>query len=821
MSNPLQFEIKFKSDYHIGAGHGLGLQVDSALLRDPDNIPVIRGTVLTGLLRESLQNLLRLEPFEQYRLCQASGAEVSNAFCGQFALEVSELCPVCAIFGSPRHPKRWNISSARPVSLTDPQKTTNGWRAGETGAHTTTRVRVNPRTRRTEENKLFTREDGDGALRFTFTAECAREDKAAQHEAEWLVASARLLRNLGAGKRRGRGECEIGLADAPRQAEILSGFAEQIGKEPPKLTDPSSKTIQSWNLPANASQHGFRIHVLLRTDEPLLIARRAAAGNQFETLENIAGSALRGALAWRIVHRLGRPMTNVQSDEFKAFTQLFFADAVRFSPLLPVQVAKDPHQGYPTIPTPRDLFTCELHPGYKEAKGEAQGHGVWAYTWGEVPENCPTCNQPDEARGRKEAKVDLETLGSQLVLNSASLQRLEQPKQTVEMHIQLEPKTGRVRTGDLYGYVSLEPGQYFAGEITCTDENVWNRLCQLAALETPGKKNTVRLGKASRRGHGQCSIVFRPTDKSLWHGPPLAQRVQDKAKVVLTLLSDAIITDVWGRFAQGFAEEWLTREFKGLAQELKLPDGVTVEIAKNANHQPLSFSGVRPVDGFNAQLGLPRSRDNAIVAGSTVALRFAGIAVSDLQTLLENAELQGIGLRRDEGFGGVAFNHPVYEKLQGWSGKALDLSMLALDNQAANHEATQLARFERDWIQKIDETWNEKAYEDARFEAPARLLHVANEQGDQPITKRLQQLGKQEQLLTTPLTGRNKPNFYWDGDDGKRGMEALITLLGELNQLIDEYPLQTAERAQFWRRGFQLLADRIAEPARRKAQEGR
>ena len=32
MSIRLEFDIEFKSDYHVGAGHGLGLQVDSALL---------------------------------------------------------------------------------------------------------------------------------------------------------------------------------------------------------------------------------------------------------------------------------------------------------------------------------------------------------------------------------------------------------------------------------------------------------------------------------------------------------------------------------------------------------------------------------------------------------------------------------------------------------------------------------------------------------------------------------------------------------------------------------------------------------------------
>lgn len=72
MSIRLEFDIEFKSDYHVGAGHGLGLQVDFALLRDADNVPVIRGMVLTGLLRESLMNLLNLTPLAVYRQCEAS-----------------------------------------------------------------------------------------------------------------------------------------------------------------------------------------------------------------------------------------------------------------------------------------------------------------------------------------------------------------------------------------------------------------------------------------------------------------------------------------------------------------------------------------------------------------------------------------------------------------------------------------------------------------------------------------------------------------------------------------------------------------------------
>jgi CRISPR-associated protein Csx10 len=50
----LTFTLTLKADYHIGAGHGLGSQVDSALLRDGDKVPVIRGSTIEGLLRDGL-----------------------------------------------------------------------------------------------------------------------------------------------------------------------------------------------------------------------------------------------------------------------------------------------------------------------------------------------------------------------------------------------------------------------------------------------------------------------------------------------------------------------------------------------------------------------------------------------------------------------------------------------------------------------------------------------------------------------------------------------------------------------------------------------
>lgn len=809
MSNRLDFEIEFKSDFHIGAGHGLGQQVDSALLRDPDGVPVLRGTVLEGLLRDSLANLLAADLLKDWRRCTASGAQIPNkAFCGQWAVNEPE-CPICAIFGSPRHPKRWAVSSARPAGLEAPQSPRPAWRPGETAAQTTTRVRVNPRTRRAEENKLFTREEGDGSLRFRFTVESEVHDAAAGEEAAWLVAAARTLRNLGASKYRGRGECEIHLVDRQQEKALLDRFAALLTKAERRAADQetSAVPVTRISLASPVEDHSYRVRVLIRADEPLLIARRAEAGNQFETLEGIPGGALRGALAWRVAQRAGAEMRQPTSDTYRNFVDLFFRDAVHFSTLLPMQLDKKFAQGYPTLSAPRDLLTCELYPGYKND----DGHGVHSLTWESTPpDKCPICLQTTKTESK------LEAVGGFLPLRSrgVGLTTRFRLQRTTEMHIRLQPDTRRVQTGDLFGYVLLEPGQYFVGEITCANETTWKALCQMADLELVGKVNELRLGKASRRGYGKVSLVCETASKSPWRGSEVANRVTEPDKVILTLLSDAIVTDPWGRSEQGFEVDWLRRE-------LGLPKGATVEIATEDQHQR-RFSAVRTVDAFNAKLGLPRARDVALIAGSSVRLIFKEITLPELQNLLATAEQRGIGLRRDEGFGRVAFNHPIHQQCASWSDGALMLGTLALGGALQDHDQVRIARFEQEWREKLDTSFTArftKDFEDGRFETVARLEHVSGATSQGAAEAALAGLGKQEQLLLHPLAGRDKKNFY--ETDGKPGIEKTFALLGDLRELIAKQQVEASVEPRLWRVGLQMLADRIAEPARRKGQEGR
>lgn len=812
MSERLEFTITFHSDFHVGAGHGLGLQVDSALLRDPDNIPVIRGTVITGLLRDSLRKLLQLKPLSGYCRCKASGAQDGNAYCN-----ASDPCPVCAIFGSPQSPKQWSISSARPVGLEAPQQQRNKWKAGETGALVGTRVRVNPRTRRAEENKLFTREAGDGSMQFHFVATYRDDEPSAVAHAAWLLAAARFMRNLGASKRRGLGECSIHLHNAQEEQRLLDTFEQILKGQLP--TQPSSPNTapQRITLPEHTGEQPYRVQVLIRADEPLLIARRAEAGNQFETIESIPGGVLRGALAWRVVHHAGQTFDAQDGDSFRNFVQLFFRDAVAFSPLVPVQLGTHAFQGYATIPAPRDLVTCELHPGYA-VQSKDEGHGVWSRAWDDdMLQFCPVCRKEAEEQGRPDPETRLETVSGFLPLNSAGLTTKFSPKQSVEMHIRLDPQTGRVQSGDLFGYVALEPGQFFVGEVTCANAEVWKALQQAAGVKALGQMNELRLGKASRRGYGRVSVVFREAQAAPWHGPELSQRITDPRKVVLTFISDAIIADPWGRFVQGFEEGWLRRE-------LELPADVSLQLEPER-----CFSAVRAVDSFNAKLGLPRTRDMALVAGSSARLTFTGIKPDALRELLKTAELRGLGLRRDEGYGRVVFNHPIYQHLQSWTVPALDLRPLHLGQAADNHEAAKMSTFVEDWRQELaNERWNWQEFgrtskHAQRFEAVARRLHTTSLTSAAAIRDELNAFGKPETLLPQQVLrevapGRTKTNFYQQ--DGKHGMDQIITLLEALETSLDQDNSSNEVRHQRWRTGLRMLADRISAETRPQLQAG-
>jgi CRISPR-associated protein Csx10 len=782
MSIELKFRLTLHSDYHISAGHGLGDAIDSALQRDSDGLPVLRGTSVTGLLRDGLRRLAdhpKLQP--SLSPPAPSGTGRSPQMADRF-------------FGAPHSPKRWMISSARPKEAVAPQQ-----RSGLIGSHAAAHVRVDPATRRTEARKLFVREEGDHRWQFTFTATCETRDDNTLAEAALLVAAARMVQNLGAQRRRGRGQCTIDLEsvegwerDAATQNDqdaLLALFRSHWLEGQP---GPTLKSSLPELQPATTDQKPVRMLLLLRTDEPILIARRAAAGNEFEGLNYIAGTVIRGALATRIAQRHD---LKKQAEVYEEFVRLFYRDGIQCTNCLPGFLKKG-NTLVPAVPAPQDLLVSELHPRDQQLADSRftlyDASMAATVDFKELGANDSFKLEP--ATGYLGVEKDLP---------------LVKVRKNNEMHVTIEADTGRALDANLFGYVALAAGQYFLGEIVCANAATWENVRKLADLPlvTPppipdelgkSKPFQLRLGKAYRRGYGKVTgILLSSPPVAPWAGVDLAQRVKAvDTPLTLTLFSDAIVLDDWGRAEQEFNAQWLSREL-----------GIEVGIVEVNGHE-LNFARSRVVDSFNNTHGLPRHRDLALTAGSAVTLRLVDPVptLEQLQVKLRRLESTGIGLRRNEGFGRVLFNHPLYDNA--CAAAANNSILIPRELLLGGDMKKSVPADEHEWENK----WNaelrnqrDKLIKFRYAEFAGLVRELGSVDSAQAATSLLADYGKPEKdnLFGEELRGRQKPNFFEQPEKGKAGLDLLQTLFAKLTQ-------HAGASQDRWQRGCRILADQIA-----------
>jgi CRISPR-associated protein Csx10 len=180
------------------------------------------------------------------------------------------------------------------------------------------------------------------------------------------------------------------------------------------------------------------------------------------------------------------------------------------------------------------------------------------------------------------------------------------------------------------------------------------------ALEELVKGNReLRMGRARTRGGGLAEMRLIPeaqgptqTDRarakqrieSMWRkAQELGGRLSQKHVVTVTLRSPAL---VWDEYLMTRA--WLNAADVGLAPEWKLMGW---------------YSEMTPVTGWHAAAGVPRTELLMVAAGSCFA--YASAAPAKADELVEWAvklEYEGIGDRRDEGFGEAVACHEMHAR---------------------------------------------------------------------------------------------------------------------------------------------------------------
>ncbi|MCP4417675.1 MAG: hypothetical protein GY805_13715 [Chloroflexi bacterium] len=627
MTIELTFRIQLKSDYHVSDGQRVGQTVDSALLRDHQQMPVLRGTALAGLIRDGFCDLRELVNQQKISRKHELDQKVEKR-----------------IFGAPSHAKQWVFSSTKPLG--DGGKE-NGGRFGSTNAW---RVRINPRTRRSDPQKLFIEEEGDGRIPFIFTVTCEQDSDQNRADGAVLVAAASMVKHLGSGRRRGRGHCQFQLIQAsnfvtPGENESWHDAALDMFKQywfDGKELEPLLKTAAEAE-PAVEKDDGQlkRFRLIAQLQEPLLVAQKSQVANAFETLDNIPGVVLLGALASQAARKMNLADG---SKELVQFTDMFLRGGVSVSGLLSADKQKSTL--YPALAAPSSWVQCPLYP--KIAKNSANiPHKLIDLLEKPNQKKCDEC-QPD----KKDAPSKLEKVGGFISLSD--FKHFELDKKS-ELHTTME-RNGRVKEGDLYTYELIQGGQWFMGELSCKAGD-WETLQTVTGL----RKDTlypIRLGKGIRRGYGLTYLLLESMDDdepSPWTIKSLDARLHkdddaDTFEINMLLLTDAILLDRWGRFQHSFDQSLL-------AKLLKIS---TDKIASKVDQ----FVSSRIVDGFNTHRGVPRWRDEAIQAGSVVRFTLKAADTSEAAKILADIERNGIGLRRYEGFGRVAFNHPLFAKLK-------------------------------------------------------------------------------------------------------------------------------------------------------------
>ncbi len=265
----------------------------------------------------------------------------------------------------------------------------------------------------------------------------------------------------------------------------------------------------------------------------------------------------------------------------------------------------------------------------------------------------------------------------------------------------------------------------------------------------------------------------------------------------MILLTDTIVQDAWGRFATGFDAIWL-------AEEMGFPVSIIEERA---------FAGKRMADGFNTQWHLPRWRAVALEAGSSARLRLEEPVTPELQRRLRHLEQEGIGERRNEGYGRVIFNHPLYENFTGLQ-KSTSVTIPTELGFADKDETLRESRSE--WQDKLEEfatdyrrEWQQLQGEGQPLTALARWLLRNRHQEISVLVEEIANLGQADDDLKSMIRkqGRSEcEDEYGDRPqknrlEEKKAIELVQSLLRELEQ----------KRRSFWPEGIHMIASWLSD----------
>ena len=405
-----------------------------------------------------------------------------------------------------------------------------------------------------------------------------------------------------------------------------------------------------------------------------IVARRDRQSQRSQSVSFISGTMLRGALA-----RLYLDQHGVADETF----QRLFVDesACRFGPL-------DPG----TRVFPQTAISCKRHPGFR---GEGRGHGVADVLWVRVArELAGTASEGDSDRQWRECCL----CGNDMKCLDGFWEEDSQPEggpsccrapRAVNAHVGIDRVTSTAAESIFFPLESIACESrdsseqiiptVLLGSLQAEDRDV-AFLKQLLDAEDW----IVHLGHARTRGYGRVRLELEPIETQdpldswqTWSRDlaGFAQELSVGSAALdpqrdfcfsLTFPSGAILLDELLRYSldPSHMVNWLPA-FGEAGVPLSLEERPASALPGGGELRFLTaLTGHERVRGWNAAHGLPKQDDWAVTRGAVYAYLFRGDEEERGKLLQSLRELQrnGLGVRRNEGFGAVLVSDTFHQR---------------------------------------------------------------------------------------------------------------------------------------------------------------
>lgn len=386
------------------------------------------------------------------------------------------------------------------------------------------------------------------------------------------------------------------------------------------------------------------IYLRLQNLQPLCISGQQAQGAIRNTLDYIPGSTLRGAIASQLQHH---NQTRIN--------QLILDPNLRYRNLHPLPTGTDLAH-----PLPRTARSCKLNRGFHPLapKPGSPPHGVQdilipllRYILDKQtfpPQQCQQCDLPltpfdGYYNGTGDSGYQKATIAQRHITQTA-----------------IDPNRETAQSANLFTTNALDEQTYFAGYLTLgsdEDETEFiNTICPTG--------QTLRLGYGRTRGMGLITVDSCESETANPWKQSLTERIvafNELAKgmncpvpagqtlFTLTLQSHTLLLDPYLRPQTNLDTPTLARE-------------IHPQLA-NSEHLA-TFAATHPIHGWSSPHGLPLTPTTAIATSSVFVFQ-TPLSPNQLADIFNQTQLeqQGIGERRNEGFGQLTVCHPFHQQV--------------------------------------------------------------------------------------------------------------------------------------------------------------